>query len=77
MREFKTQQELKSFLNPVLKLRIKSLKKEGLEFSENTLFKILKEEKWSEQTNLHLYEMVDDILHYKIDKRQGDRNETI
>lgn len=68
MRTFKTQQELKKFLTPVLNLRVKSLKKEGIELDNTMLFERLKEEKWRKNSNLHLYEIVNDILHFKIEK---------
>lgn len=66
MHTFKTQQELKKFLTPVLNLRVKSLKNEGIELDNSILFERLKMEKWKKKINLHLYEMVDDILHFKI-----------
>lgn len=68
MQTFKTQQELKKFLTPVLNLRVKSLKKEGIELDNTMLFEKLKEEKWRKKSNLHLYEIVDDILHFEINK---------
>jgi len=80
MQTFKTQDELKKFLTPVLNLRVKSLKKEGIKIDNNILFNTLKKEKWQNDSNLHLYEIVNDILHFDIKnkyKNEGDRNETI
>ena len=62
MQTFKTQDELKKFLTPVLSLRVKTLKKEGIIIDNTKLFDVLKQEKWKNDSNLHLYEMVDDIL---------------
>ena len=68
MQTFKTQDELKKFLTPVLKLRIKTLKKEGIIIDDTELFETLKKEKWKSDSNLHLCEIVDDIMHFKIKK---------
>lgn len=68
MQTFKTQDELKKFLTPVLNLRVKTLKKEGIIIDNTKLFDVLKKEKWKNDSNLHLFEIVDDIMHFKIKK---------
>ena len=68
MQTFKTQDELKKFLTLVLNLRVKTLKKEGIIIDNTKLFDVLKKEKWKNDSNLHLFEIVDDIMHFKIKK---------
>lgn len=68
MKEFKTEYELRKFLSPVLKVRIESLKKDGIVMDSSKLFKELKQKKWKNASNLHLCDMVEDILHEKIEK---------
>lgn len=68
MREFKTEYELRKFLSPVLRLRVESLKKDGITTNSEILFKKLKENKWKNSSNLHLCDMVEDILHENIEK---------
>lgn len=69
MHEFKSQLELLKFLSPVLKMRQKSLQQEGIIMSKNEIFEYLKTTRWKNSSNLHLYEIVEDILHFKIEKK--------
>lgn len=66
MYQFQDQDELRKFIEPVLKIRLKSLEEEHIHMDEEQLFTYLKNVKWQNQTDLHIYEIVDDILNYKI-----------
>ncbi len=66
MREWKSQEELRLFLMPALRLRIRRLEASGKHMTAQEIFAYLKEKKWKNDSNLHLYEMVDDILHYEM-----------
>lgn len=68
MQEFHSQKELLEFLRPVLKMRSKQLKDAGIFLSELEIFEYLKEKKWKNQKDLHIYEIVDDIENYQIER---------
>ncbi len=70
MQEFHTQQELQKFLSPVLKMRKKALQQEGITMSQQEIFDYIKKEKWMHSSALHLYEIVEDILHFKIETKE-------
>lgn len=69
MLSFQTQEQLHEFLMPVLKIRVRDLQKEGIIKTELELFQELKNIKWRHDTDLCLHEIVEDILHYKIEKQ--------
>ncbi len=77
MFQFHHQKELQDFVKPILNIRVKELKEHGIFMSREELFEYLKNEKWKQQKNLHLYEITDDILNYKIEKKVAEKNETV
>lgn len=66
MHTFQNEKELFNFLNPVLKIRVKSFTKKNHKVTEEEIFQYLKKEVWMNKKNLHLYEMVEDILNKEI-----------
>lgn len=68
MDRFESKEQLQDFLLPVLKIRRRNLEKENIIKTEEELFEYIKEEKWKNEKNLYLHEIVDDILHYQIEK---------
>ena len=64
--EFNNIIELKARIMPALKIRVKELRKQNLNFTEESLFNYFIRI-WKEQYNLTLSDIVDDILNRKID----------
>jgi len=73
MLQFHHQKELQDFVKPILNIRVKELKDHGICMSREELFEYLKNEKWKQQKDLHLYEIADDILNYKIEKKVAEK----
>lgn len=71
MYSFQDQQELLNFVEPALKVRVKTLREEKIEFTEEELFEYLKEKKWKNKKDLHIHEIVHDILNEKVDKKEA------
>ncbi len=66
MHTFQNEKELFQFLSPVLRIRVRSFSKENQIITQEELFQYLKKEVWIHKKNLHLYEMVEDILNKEI-----------
>ena len=69
MQEFKNQNQLRNFLDKILKNQVKTLQQENFSITSDELFQDLIETKWKDAEDLHLYEIVDDILHFKPNKK--------
>jgi len=69
MYSFQDQQELFNFVEPALKVRIKALGDNKIIRTEEELFEYLKEKKWKNKKDLHIYEIVHDILNEEIEER--------
>ncbi len=65
--EFNNIIELKARILPALKIRVKELRKQNINFTEETLFRYFINI-WKDQYNLTLSDIVDDILNKKIDE---------
>lgn len=65
MIDFKTKEELRDKLNPLLSSKTKELKKRKINISNDQLFDYLSKNKWSKTNDLRFFEIVDDII--KID----------
>lgn len=77
MHSFQNQQELQNFVEPALKVRVKQLSEEHIVWTEEELFEYLKEMKWKNKKDLHIYEIVHDILNEKINEGSVKTYETI
>jgi len=58
--------ELRKRLTPALRLRIKLLKKDNINMTEDMLWDYFVNKYWKVANNLSLYEMVDDILNKEV-----------
>lgn len=65
---FATIQELKDRVRLVLKIKSKALEAKGYNKTPDEIFEDLSLNKWSKSQDLHLYDIVDDILKYEIKK---------
>jgi hypothetical protein len=63
--DFKTIDELKERVTPALRIRVKELKKQNLNFNVDTLF-IYFVRIWKNEHNLTLSDIVDDILNREV-----------
>ena len=70
--EFQSQLELKQRVMPALKIRVKELRKQNYNYTEESLFNYFVSI-WRQECNLTLADVVDDILNRKID----DKNQVI
>lgn len=61
---FNSLTELKERVMPALRKRSSDLKKLGINYSEEEIWLILKQDKWMKSTNLSLNEIVNDILKF-------------
>ena len=76
MYSFQNQEELEKFLRPALMVRKKKLESLGIHVSFHQIFLSFKQEKWQFQKNLHLCEVVDDLLNDEIQIKAGN-HETV
>lgn len=61
--KFNSVNELYSRLIPALKYKQRELKKEGCDYiTYNDVWNYLKKTKWIKGSNLHLYEMINDVM---------------
>ena len=58
--------ELRKRLTPALRLRIKSLRKDKINMTEDMLWNYFVNKYWKVANNLSLYEMVNDILNKEV-----------
>ena len=65
--KFESINELKERVMPALRIRVKELRKQNLNFDEETLF-IYFIRVWKNEHNLTLADIVNDILNRKIDE---------
>ena len=65
--KFNSQNELKKYLYPVLRIKKEELNKElnNIKINEDYIWDNLKKEKWINSKDLSLSDMVNDILCYK------------
>ncbi len=63
--DFRTIDELKERVTPALRIRVKELKKQNLNFNVDTLF-IYFVRIWKNEHNLTLSDIVDDILNREV-----------
>lgn len=68
---FETITELKNRVMPVLKIKSKELNNS---VTPDYIFEDLSKNKWRKNTNLHLFEIVRDILNYQ--NKESDKSET-
>ena len=69
---FSSVAELRKRLTPALRLRIKLLKRDNINMTEDMLWDYLVNKYWKKANNLLLYEMVNDILNKEVG---GDKDE--
>ena len=62
--KFNSAYELYNKVLPALRVKRRELNKKGKNVKENDIFLSLIKDKWKEETNLTLYEVVNDILNY-------------
>lgn len=60
--EFNSVKELYKRVTPALKTKRRILLKKGINVKENKIFEYLIKEKWSNETNLTLSDIVSDII---------------
>lgn len=71
---FESIEELKQRVMPALKIRTNELINENIKTTPDDIFKDLSNKKWKTNKDLHLYEIVNDILNYK--SKESDNNES-
>lgn len=64
--EFKSIEELKNRMMPVLRIRTEELRKKNYSVNEDELWEYFVRI-WQEHKNLTLYDLVDDVLNLKIE----------
>ena len=64
--KFATADELYEYVLPAIKIRTKNLKNEGYNIEEKDVWRHLSKH-WRTCKNLTLYDIVHDILHFKIE----------
>lgn len=72
---FESISELKTRVKPVLKIKEKELKKQNINISSNDIFTDLVNNNWKKQKNLHLCDIVNDIINYQTEERDLDETE--
>lgn len=76
MDKIESKEELKELILPVLKYRKRLLNKNNIKMDEDEIFTYFINARWKNANNLHLCDIVDDVLNLDIDER-CDKNETI
>ena len=71
---FKTIDELKKRVMPALKIRAHEINQNNdNNITPDEIFNKLSKNKWKNNKNLHLYEIVEDILKYEESDNDGDK----
>jgi len=70
MKEINSIKELKSLLSPALKYRVKLLEKVNIFVTEDELFRYFANKRWQSSKNLHLCEIVDDVINLEISNKE-------
>lgn len=62
--------ELKNILKPLLKYKKTTLEKDNIYLTEEEIFSYFADKRWKKGTNLHLCDIVDDVLNIEIEKSE-------
>ena len=71
--EFKNLDELYQRVLPALKTKVSELNASNHDISVEEIWKHLAESKWKESKNLTLFDIVDDIIKFKITDLEKDK----